>query len=200
MIRINTIVRSTGKISAGSYNTPLADVDIIFTGGTNYTSSSNQWYGLDTVSDFCMYGAGYLPGGQDSYIYATVDLNTHTFGIEAAKESALKLMTSTITSCDPADPWSAPSKYAIFPNSANSFYRLWEDGVGFTLTGTTYADQDLYGLFVSNIGTVKAKYYRSGVWTDLHTFANIYTGNLYIAARGLYWTYIVNPKASSNKI
>lgn len=201
-VRIKTNIRSKGTISIGLHNSPTssADVDIVFTGGTNYTSNLTEWYGADTTTDFCMFDAGYLPGGQEGYIYATVDLNQHTFGIEAARESSLKLMTSDIASCDPTDPWSAPSKYAIFPNSGNDFYRLWEDGIGFTLTSVDFADQDLYGLFVASNGVVEAKYFRSGVWTNLHTFTNSYIGNLYIAARGLYWTYIVNPKASSNKI
>jgi hypothetical protein len=61
-------------------------------------------------------------------------------------------------------------------------------------TGVVGLDGDKIGVFRDGSNVVKAKYYRSGVWTDLCTYAGTHAGNMYcVFWPDAYPRNIVNP-------
>ena len=177
------------------------DVPVYFYQGTTYASTTfagnTEWVSSNHVDGFCTFNSGYLPASQAGYYYATVDTRDNTGGL-ACEGSIIYLLTADQSTCDPTNPWVAGVRFALYPFEGTSFYRAYDEVDGFTTLATTFQDGDKYGIFREAGGTVVAKYYRSGVWTTMHTYTITSTANLWAGTRGFYYSAIISPMASSN--
>lgn len=157
--------------------------DATFSSTTNWTESPAGTWGPISGNNGEGIQSSFSIAG-DGYIYATYDGTINTYN------TAIFLTASE----SPATPYYSDVEYGLYVNSGDT-YSTAIGGV-FTDLEIAVASGDLFRVIRTGT-TVKAQYFRSGSWTDLHTYTTGESNPLYYGASSADPGWVVrcvNPK------